>query len=325
MNLNTHRETVVRAAACMSVARTFLPMGYAARFASPQSAASEYSTRPQAGTFTSRLLEMAIIGLAVMLFCSSAANAQTNDAVSREVSVFNFGEASAPVEAISREVSLFNFGSPSAAVEAVSRELSVFNFGAPSATIEAVSREVSVFNFGEPSVAIEAISREVSVLNNVSNAPVITTQPQDSITLIGTTAQFSVAAVGDGPLSYQWRMSGTNLFNSGQISGASTNALAIGSVQAANAGAYDVVIANAYGSVTSTVASLTVMNVASYSGVLAGWDVSGLVAYGPSPLQATTNAPNLTATGLTRASGLASSLAAALLNSLFEHPAATLT
>ena len=89
----------------------------------------------------------------------------TSDAISRELSVFNFGVASANVEAISREVSVFNFGPASAGVEAISREVSVFNFGPASAGAEAISREVSVFNFGLPSAKVEAISREWSVFN----------------------------------------------------------------------------------------------------------------------------------------------------------------
>src|ERR1017187_6653473 len=65
------------------------------------------------------------------------------------------GQTSAS-DAISREVSLFNYGAPSVATnaEAISREVSVFNFSVFSATtnLEAISREVSVFNFSVPSV-----------------------------------------------------------------------------------------------------------------------------------------------------------------------------
>ncbi len=41
-----------------------------------------------------------------------------------------------------------------------------------------------------------------------------------------------------------------------------------------------------------------------YSGILAGWDVSALTSYGPSPFAATTNAPNLGVVGLTRSSNM---------------------
>lgn len=42
----------------------------------------------------------------------------------------------------------------------------------------------------------------------------------------------------------------------------------------------------------------------SYTGVLAGWDVSGQTSYGVSPLVATSNAPNVTVGGLTRGAGV---------------------
>jgi uncharacterized repeat protein (TIGR01451 family) len=41
-----------------------------------------------------------------------------------------------------------------------------------------------------------------------------------------------------------------------------------------------------------------------YTGMLAGWDVSGQTAFGVSPLAPATNAPNLTVVGLTRGSGV---------------------
>jgi hypothetical protein len=50
----------------------------------------------------------------------------------------------------------------------------------------------------------------------------------------------------------------------------------------------------------------------SYSGILAGWDVSGQTNYGVSPLTQSTNAPNVTVVGLTRGAGVAISGAAAL-------------
>ncbi len=83
------------------------------------------------------------------------------EAISREVSVFNFGPKDV-TEAISREVSIFHFG-PKDLTEAISREASAFNFG-PRDVTEAISREVSTFNFGPPDKP-EAISREVSVEN----------------------------------------------------------------------------------------------------------------------------------------------------------------
>lgn len=92
------------------------------------------------------------------------------EAITREVSIFNFGAPSSAQEAISRETSVFNFGSPLAAFEAVSREVSVFNGeSVPTSNIpEVYSREVTTFNFGSPPANIEAISRELSVFNGES-------------------------------------------------------------------------------------------------------------------------------------------------------------
>ena len=90
--------------------------------------------------------------LAAGLFAHLTVSGQisTSDAISREISIFNFGQPSASVETISREVSVFNFGVPSASIEALSREVSIFNFGQASANVEAISRELSVFNYGVP-------------------------------------------------------------------------------------------------------------------------------------------------------------------------------
>jgi hypothetical protein len=62
-----------------------------------------------------------------------------------------------------------------------------------------------------------------------------------------------VTAAGTTPLSYQWRLADQ------PIAGATTNALTITSAQCTNAGAYDVVVTNAGGSLTSSVALLTVV------------------------------------------------------------------
>lgn len=61
--------------------------------------------------------------------------------------------------------------------------------------------------------------------------------------------------------------------------------------------------------------SFTVTSDGVYTGVLVGWDVSGLSGgannFGPSPFAPTTNAPNITAVGLTRGTGVGTSGSAA--------------
>ncbi|HEY1787893.1 MAG TPA: immunoglobulin domain-containing protein [Verrucomicrobiae bacterium] len=88
--------------------------------------------------------------------------------------------------------------------------------------------------------------------------PVIVAQPISRSPAIDATAQFSVGAVGSEPLSYQWQLNGANLSDNGSISGSQSNLLTIPNVQVAETGNFQVVVTNSAGSVTSTVATLTV-------------------------------------------------------------------
>ena len=83
--------------------------------------------------------------------------------------------------------------------------------------------------------------------------PSITSQPSNQISALGDLATFTVASAGTAPLSYQWQCGGTNLLNQ-------TNALLQFPVAAVNNGAnYQAVVTNQYGSVTSSVAVLSVI------------------------------------------------------------------
>jgi hypothetical protein len=82
--------------------------------------------------------------------------------------------------------------------------------------------------------------------------PAISTQPHGWTNLAGTTATFCVSATGMPSPNYQWR------FNGSIITNATDSCLTITNVQAANAGSYDVLVANVAGSVTSAVAWLAV-------------------------------------------------------------------
>jgi hypothetical protein len=70
-----------------------------------------------------------------------------------------------------------------------------------------------------------------------------------------------VAAAGPPPLSYQWRKDGVNLADDGRISGATTPNLLIQPARLPDSGAYDVVVSNNWGSITSQPASLTVLGI----------------------------------------------------------------
>jgi hypothetical protein len=84
-------------------------------------------------------------------------------------------------------------------------------------------------------------------------APVISQAPLSRTNAAGTTAAFSVGAVGILPLSYQWQFNGANL------PGATSANLTLADVQPANAGSYTVVVTNSAGLATSAAAVLTVV------------------------------------------------------------------
>ncbi|HEU6448133.1 MAG TPA: immunoglobulin domain-containing protein [Verrucomicrobiae bacterium] len=93
----------------------------------------------------------------------------------------------------------------------------------------------------------------------VVDPPIITIQPINVTISAGDTATFSVTATGTLPLAYQWRKNGLNLGDGGNISGSTTANLAIGNASYSDGANYTVVITNYAGSVTSSVAILTVL------------------------------------------------------------------
>jgi hypothetical protein len=97
-------------------------------------------------------------------------------------------------------------------------------------------------------------------VSNTNTPPSITSQPVSVTNNVGTLASFSVTATGSSP-SFQWVKNGSiNLVNGGNISGANTPTLTINNVQMADAGSYSVMVSNSAGSVTSSSATLTVLN-----------------------------------------------------------------
>ena len=94
----------------------------------------------------------------------------------------------------------------------------------------------------------------VTTLTIITN-PVITMQPTNTTVYAGQSASFSVAAMGPGPLYYQWQLgiNGTNIVDA-------TNAsLTLVNVLPTDGGVYAVTVSNAYGVVVSSNALLTVL------------------------------------------------------------------
>jgi hypothetical protein len=102
--------------------------------------------------------------------------------------------------------------------------------------------------------SLGSVTSQVAVLTVKNAAP--------SVTLLGSVYQtvntgsnvtLAVSATGSLPLSWQWN------FNGSVVSGATSSSLALPGVTTNQAGTYSIVITNAFGSVTSEVAILTVL------------------------------------------------------------------
>jgi hypothetical protein len=99
--------------------------------------------------------------------------------------------------------------------------------------------------------ATNQTTRSIAVI--VPGAPRVFSQPVSRSVIVTSNASFSVTACGALPLAYQWRHAGTNLLN------ATAAVLNLSNVRTNDAGEYRVVITNSMGSITSLVATLTVL------------------------------------------------------------------
>jgi hypothetical protein len=116
---------------------------------------------------------------------------------------------------------------------------------------------------------------------SLAEPPVITTQPASATVLAGGTAQFSVATSGSLPMGFRWRR-GTVTIATNLPPNSNTNLLTLNNVQTNQAGNYTVIISNSVGSVTSTVAVLTVLADRDGDGIPDSWEIT----YGLNPTNA---------------------------------------
>jgi pectate lyase len=91
------------------------------------------------------------------------------------------------------------------------------------------------------------------IVTNVVAPPSVVTQPQSQSVSVGQTVNFSVAAAGTQPLFYQWYLD-----NITPLADATNPVLTLSSVTTNDAGGYSAVVSNAYGTATSSNATLTV-------------------------------------------------------------------
>ncbi len=92
---------------------------------------------------------------------------------------------------------------------------------------------------------------QVAVLAVVDAAPSITQQPVGGVVSAGAYITLTAGAQGSLPLSWQWQFNGT------AISAATASSVTMGPITSELIGNYTAVVTNAFGSVTSAVATLT--------------------------------------------------------------------
>jgi hypothetical protein len=91
--------------------------------------------------------------------------------------------------------------------------------------------------------------------------PLITQQPESVLSCPGGSPTFEIAAGGAPLLGFRWRKNETNLVDVGNVTGSATATLTLLNVTPLDTANYDVVVTNAYGSATSSVATLTVARI----------------------------------------------------------------
>jgi hypothetical protein len=94
--------------------------------------------------------------------------------------------------------------------------------------------------------------RQAAGMGVAAARPYVAAEPEGTVANVGTNITFSVIASGSAPLSYQWRLNGTNL------TGATNTFYTKKNIQPPDAGNYSVVITNVAGGAISSNAALIV-------------------------------------------------------------------
>lgn len=109
----------------------------------------------------------------------------------------------------------------------------------------------------------QSVTSVVDAITVLAGPPVIFAQPQSLTRYAGASATFTVVAGGSTPYSYQW------FKGASPISGATNASLTLTGITTNDAGSYTVQVTNPYGSLSSSVATLTVLTLPNSYGPVA--------------------------------------------------------
>ena len=143
----------------------------------------------------------------------------------------------------------FNFGGNNTPLTASSQTFKTLSWTAIASGSNTLMDITGSTNSGSVQLVINNV--EAVATPGAGVKPGILAQPGNATNFLDASASFSVAASGTEPLSYQWYFKTNTPAGSGAT-------LTLNNIQPANAGNYFVIITNEFGSITSSVATLTV-------------------------------------------------------------------
>lgn len=119
---------------------------------------------------------------------------------------------------------------------------------------------LAAFTFNASNALAHAGFGPVTVTLLVTNRPpTLLQEPTSRTNYLNTTATFTIAVVG-ADLHYQWRKNGVDMSDGDRISGARSGGLVLKNVTADDSANYSVAVTNFAGSITSSVAALTIVS-----------------------------------------------------------------
>lgn len=159
-------------------------------------------------------------------------------------------------------------GVPVTTVEAFTPPEVTWSSGTPAVATLDSNGLAAGLSVGSSTITASAWKLSANTTLTVVTQPAITNQPMNATAGANGSVTLSVGANGGG-LTYQWRLNGTNL------AGANGASLTLSGLDASQAGVYSVVVSNVAGVVTSSAATLSLLNLHMYAGLTIVGQVGG--------------------------------------------------